>query len=110
MNAKRIRKALRSERLLMCTYERTGTVYSLDNGVPVPRKLAAELGPMTMGCFRGLRRRGERRASDVRTDGTMPWRAASHTCKIWNLYGTSVTPLMTSAHSVLEDSCCSPKG
>jgi hypothetical protein len=43
MNAKRIRNALRSERILMCTYERTGTVYSLDNGVPVPRKLAAEL-------------------------------------------------------------------
>ncbi len=27
----------------MCTYETAGTVYSLDNGVPVPKKLAAEL-------------------------------------------------------------------
>jgi hypothetical protein len=27
----------------MCTYEPTGTVYTLDNGVPVPKKLAAEL-------------------------------------------------------------------
>jgi hypothetical protein len=43
MNATRIRKALRSERILMCTYERTGTVYSLDNGVAVPKKLATEL-------------------------------------------------------------------
>jgi hypothetical protein len=27
----------------MCTYEGTGKVYSLDNGVAVPPKLAAEL-------------------------------------------------------------------
>jgi len=27
----------------MCTHETVGTVYSLDNGVPVPKKLAAEL-------------------------------------------------------------------
>ena len=27
----------------MCTYEIAGTVYSLDNGVAVPKKLAAEL-------------------------------------------------------------------
>ena len=43
MNASRIRKALKEERVLMCTYEPAGTVYSLDNGVPVPKKLAAEL-------------------------------------------------------------------
>jgi hypothetical protein len=39
MNAKGIRAALRRERL----YEPAGAVYSLDNGVPVSRKLAAEL-------------------------------------------------------------------
>jgi hypothetical protein len=27
----------------MCTYEGTGPAYSLDNGIAVPRKLAAEL-------------------------------------------------------------------
>jgi len=43
MNAKAIRNALRGDRVLMCTYEATGTVYSLDNGVPVSKKLAAEL-------------------------------------------------------------------
>jgi hypothetical protein len=43
MNAKGIRTALRSERLLMCTYEPAGALYSLDNGVPVSKKLAAEL-------------------------------------------------------------------
>jgi hypothetical protein len=43
MNAKSIRAALRRERLLMCTYEPAGAVYSLDNGVPVSKKLAAEL-------------------------------------------------------------------
>jgi hypothetical protein len=43
MNAKRIRNALRSERVLMCTYESAGRVYSLDNGSPVPKKLASEL-------------------------------------------------------------------
>ncbi|MGH6671826.1 MAG: hypothetical protein ACRECV_07610 [Xanthobacteraceae bacterium] len=43
MNAKRIRNALRSERVLMCTYERAGKLYSLDNGMPVPKKLASEL-------------------------------------------------------------------
>ncbi len=43
MNAKRIRNALRSERVLMCTYEPAGSVYSLDNGVSVPKKLAFEL-------------------------------------------------------------------
>jgi hypothetical protein len=40
---KRIRMALRQGRLLMCTHETVGTVYSLDNGVAVPKKLAAEL-------------------------------------------------------------------
>ena len=39
----RIRRALREERILMCTYEPAGAVYSLDNGLAVPRKLAAEL-------------------------------------------------------------------
>jgi hypothetical protein len=43
MNARGIRSALRRERMLMCTYEPTGKVYSLDNGVPVPKKLAAQL-------------------------------------------------------------------
>jgi hypothetical protein len=43
MNAKSIRAALRRERLLMCTHEPAGTVYSLDNGVPVSKKLAADL-------------------------------------------------------------------
>jgi hypothetical protein len=43
MNAKGIRAALRRERLLMCTYEPAGTVYSLDNGVPVSKKLAGDL-------------------------------------------------------------------
>jgi hypothetical protein len=43
MNAKGIRAALRHERLLMCTYEPAGTVYSLDNGVPVSKKLAGDL-------------------------------------------------------------------
>ncbi|MFZ0237988.1 MAG: hypothetical protein WAL37_11590, partial [Xanthobacteraceae bacterium] len=33
----------RRDRILMCTYEPAGKVYSLDNGVPVPKKLAAEL-------------------------------------------------------------------
>ena len=43
MNAKAIRHALRGNRVLMCTYEAAGKVYSLDNGVPVSKKLAAEL-------------------------------------------------------------------
>jgi hypothetical protein len=43
MNAKGIRNALRSERVLMCTYEPGGKVYSLDNGVGVPKRLATEL-------------------------------------------------------------------
>ena len=43
MNAKSIRAALRRERLLMCTYEPAGAVYSLDNGVPVSKNLAADL-------------------------------------------------------------------
>ena len=43
MDGKRIRNALREDRTLMCTYEAAGKVYSLDNGVPVPKKLAAEL-------------------------------------------------------------------
>jgi hypothetical protein len=43
MNAKGVRAALRREQLLMCTYEPAGTVYSLDNGVAVSKKLAAEL-------------------------------------------------------------------
>ena len=43
MNAKRIRKALRGDRILMCTHEPAGKTYSLDNGVPVPKKLAVEL-------------------------------------------------------------------
>jgi hypothetical protein len=38
MNAKGIRAALRRERLLMCTYEPAGTVYSLGNGVPVSQE------------------------------------------------------------------------
>ena len=41
MNAKAIRHALRGNRVLMCTYEAAGKVYSLDNGVPVSKKLAA---------------------------------------------------------------------
>jgi hypothetical protein len=40
---KRIRTALQEGRLLMCTYESAGTVYSLDNGVAVSKKLAADL-------------------------------------------------------------------
>ena len=43
MNRSRIRKALREDRFLVCTYEGVGPVYSLDNGIPVSRKLAAEL-------------------------------------------------------------------
>jgi hypothetical protein len=43
MDRRRIRKALREDRFLMCTYEGTGPAYSLDNGIAVPRKLAAEL-------------------------------------------------------------------
>ena len=43
MDRKRIRNALREDRTLMCTYEAAGKVYSLDNGVPVPKKLATEL-------------------------------------------------------------------
>jgi hypothetical protein len=43
MKARSIRKALQGERILMCTYEPAGKTYSLDNGVPVPKKLAAEL-------------------------------------------------------------------
>ena len=43
MNAKSIRAALRRERLLMCTYEPAGAVYSLDNGVPVSKKLAVDV-------------------------------------------------------------------
>jgi hypothetical protein len=43
MKPRSIRKALQRERILMCTYEPTGKTYSLDNGVPVPRKLATEL-------------------------------------------------------------------
>lgn len=34
---------LRNDRVLMCTYESAGPVYSLDNGIPVPRRLAGEL-------------------------------------------------------------------
>jgi hypothetical protein len=40
---RRIRKALREHRVLMCTYERSGAVYSLDNGIPVSKRLAGEL-------------------------------------------------------------------
>ncbi len=43
MNAKAVRKALRGERILMCTHEQAGTVYSLDNGIPVPKKVVVEL-------------------------------------------------------------------
>jgi hypothetical protein len=43
MNAKGIKNALRRDRVLMCTYEPTGVAYGLDNGVSVPKKLAAEL-------------------------------------------------------------------
>ena len=43
MNARGIKRALRENRLLVRTYESSGAVYSLDNGVPVSRKLAAEL-------------------------------------------------------------------
>jgi hypothetical protein len=43
MEAKRIRRALREDRTLMCTYETAGVTYSLDNGIPVSRKLANEL-------------------------------------------------------------------
>jgi hypothetical protein len=43
VNARRIRKALKEERVLMCTYEPARVVYSLDNGVPVPKRLADEL-------------------------------------------------------------------
>ena len=43
MDTKGIRAALRDDRILMCTYKSTGSVYSLDNGVPVPKKLAAQL-------------------------------------------------------------------
>jgi len=43
MNAKRIRNALRNQHVLMCTYEPAGKVYSLDNGSPVPKRLASEL-------------------------------------------------------------------
>ena len=57
----------------MCTYEPAGRVYSLDDGVPVPKKLATELISPTKlqadlflrrtktGYFRALLRRGERR-------------------------------------------------
>ena len=43
MNAKRIRNALRGDRMLMCTYEPAGKAYSLDNGLAVPKRLATEL-------------------------------------------------------------------
>jgi hypothetical protein len=43
MTPKEIRKALRAERVLICTHETRGTSYSLDNGVPISKKLAAEL-------------------------------------------------------------------
>jgi hypothetical protein len=43
MNARGIRNALRGYRILMCTYEPAGKTYSLDNGIPVPKKLATEL-------------------------------------------------------------------
>jgi hypothetical protein len=43
MNPTRIRKALRQDRVLMCTHESAGTVYSLDNGVAISKRLAAEL-------------------------------------------------------------------
>jgi hypothetical protein len=43
MNARGIRHALLGDRILMCTYEPAGKTYSLDNGVPVPKKLATEL-------------------------------------------------------------------
>jgi hypothetical protein len=47
VNAKGIRNALRGDRILMCTYEAAGKAYSLDNGVPVPKKLATELTEAT---------------------------------------------------------------
>ncbi len=43
MNARGIRKALQADRILMCTYQSAGKIYSLDDGVPVPKKLAVEL-------------------------------------------------------------------
>jgi hypothetical protein len=43
MDGRRIRKALRENRFLMCTYEARGAAYSLDNGIPVSRRLADEL-------------------------------------------------------------------
>jgi len=43
MDGRRIRKALRENRFLMCTHEDTGPTHGLDNGIPVPRRLAAEL-------------------------------------------------------------------
>ena len=43
MKARSIRNALQGERTLMCTYDAAGKTYSLDNGVPVPKKLATEL-------------------------------------------------------------------
>jgi hypothetical protein len=46
MNAREIRNALRRDRTLMCAHEPAGKVYSLDNGMPVPKRLASELtGP-----------------------------------------------------------------
>jgi hypothetical protein len=50
MNAKSIRTALRRERLLVCTYEPAGTVYSLDNGVPV-----SKIWPLTSSIRRGCK-------------------------------------------------------
>jgi hypothetical protein len=43
MDGRRIRKALRENRFLMCTYEARGAAYSLDNGIPVSKKLASAL-------------------------------------------------------------------
>lgn len=43
MDGRRIRRVLRENRFLMCTYEARGTAYSLDNGIPVSKKLAGEL-------------------------------------------------------------------
>lgn len=43
MDAKQIRQRLKTDRVLMLTYEREGPSYSLDNGVGVSKRLAAEL-------------------------------------------------------------------
>ena len=72
MNAKAIRNALRGNRVLMCTYEPAGKVYSLNDGVPVSKKLAAELTSPT-NCRRDL---FLRRSEDGLFPGfTQTWRA-----------------------------------